>query len=189
MQIRAATQADHAGIRAVNVAAFARDDEANLIDKLRASGNVAAEFVAVDQARVIGHVLYSRAVMENGTPEGVRAVALGPAAVRPGSQSTGIGSQLIRESLKAIQAQGVQAAVILGHEGYYQRFGFSPEAARPLQSPYAVHGDSFMARELAPGALKGATKVTYPAAFAELDAGPQPVAHAAPRSAKIQPGG
>jgi putative acetyltransferase len=53
---------------------------------------------------------------------------------------------------------------VLGHKGYYPRFGFSAALARPLEAPFS--GDVFMALELAPGALHGAQgRVTYPAAF------------------------
>jgi putative acetyltransferase len=53
---------------------------------------------------------------------------------------------------------------MLGHKGYYPRFGFSAALARPLEAPFA--GDAFMALELAPGALLGKKgRVTYPPAF------------------------
>jgi putative acetyltransferase len=54
--------------------------------------------------------------------------------------------------------------LVLGHVGYYPRFGSSAELARKLKAPF--HGESFMALELVPDALAGqAGSVLYPAAF------------------------
>jgi hypothetical protein len=53
---------------------------------------------------------------------------------------------------------------VVGHQGYYPRFGFSPVLARKFISPFAT--DAFMALELAPGAMEGKSgTVTYPPAF------------------------
>jgi putative acetyltransferase len=53
---------------------------------------------------------------------------------------------------------------VLGHEHYYQRFGFSTEKARHLASPFPPA--AFMALELAEGALVGVHgTVRYAAAF------------------------
>jgi putative acetyltransferase len=50
------------------------------------------------------------------------------------------------------------------HRDYYPRFGFSAELARALNAPFM--GDTFMALELMPGALRGADgRVIYPPAF------------------------
>ena len=54
--------------------------------------------------------------------------------------------------------------IVLGHPGYYPRFGFSAALARNLASPFS--GEAFMALELVPGALAGKRgSVSYPAAF------------------------
>ena len=60
--------------------------------------------------------------------------------------------------------RGEHIVIVLGHPGYYPRFGFSTEKARALESPFPP--DAFMAMELSPGALAGIRgKVRYPAAF------------------------
>ena len=56
------------------------------------------------------------------------------------------------------------AVIVLGHEAFYPRFGFSAELARRLDAPF--RSDAFMALELQPGALAGVRgAVRYPAAF------------------------
>jgi putative acetyltransferase len=56
--------------------------------------------------------------------------------------------------------------IVLGHPGYYPRFGFSTELGSRIQCPIPGAGDAWMALEPAPGALSGVTgTVRYPAAF------------------------
>jgi putative acetyltransferase len=160
--IREAGLGDHAMIRAVTEAAFdeSTGDEAGIIECVRAEGRVLVELVAEDDGLVVGHVLFSR--MRADPP---RAVAgLGPVAVAPARQRTGIGEALCRTGIEACRAAGMEAIVVLGHPPYYPRFGFSAQAAAKLISPYAG-SPAFMALELKPGALKDPLKVDYPKAF------------------------
>jgi putative acetyltransferase len=99
------------------------------------------------------------------TPTGaVAAVALAPMAVLPGYQRQGIGGRLIRYGLDKLRGLGERVVIVVGHPGYYPRFGFSTERARSLENPFPP--DAFMALELSPGALdfiRG--RVRYPHAF------------------------
>jgi putative acetyltransferase len=162
MVIREGTPADDSAIRHLNDAAFGGTNESKLIEDLRAAGLVAVELVAVDPL-VDGHILFSVLdVIIGETP--VRALSLAPMAVRPERQRRGIGSALVRAGLQQARERGWQAVVVLGHQDYYPRFGFSAALARPLKAPFS--GASFMALELAPGALQGgAGRVVYPPAF------------------------
>jgi putative acetyltransferase len=157
------TAADHPGIREVNRLAFEGDEEALLVDRLRAQGLVVASLVAVDDDRVIGHILFSRLPID--TPDGaIDAVALAPMAVRPEAQRRGIGSLLVRRGIEVCRQRGEAIVIVVGHPDYYPRFGFSAQLARRLSGPFS--GDVFMALELTPGALDGVTgAVRYPEAF------------------------
>jgi putative acetyltransferase len=169
VEIREETAEDHAGIREINRLAFEGDDEALLVDRLRSEGLVVASLVAAVKARVVGHILFSRLPVE--TPNGtIDAVALAPMAVRPEMQRNGIGSLLVRRGLDVCRERGEAIAVVLGHPGYYPRFGFSAALAQRLTSPFS--GDAFMALELMPGALDGVTgTVRYPEAFGLAEEG------------------
>jgi putative acetyltransferase len=160
--IREANAADHAMIRAVTAAAFdtSRYDEAGIIEGVRAEGLVLVELVAEDDGEIIGHVLFSR--MRADPPRAV--AALGPVAVAPARQRTGIGEALCRAGIEACRGAGMEAVVVLGHPPYYPRFGFSADAAAKLASPYAG-SPAFMAMELKPAALSQPLKVDYPKAF------------------------
>lgn len=155
--------ADVEAIRQVNRLAFGQDEEARLVDALRDGGFVQVSLVAEREGQVVGHILFSDLpiITDSGT---VAALALAPMAVLPDFQRKGIGSELVRRGLDACGKQGHRIVIVLGHPEFYRRFGFSSDLARPLQSPFS--GASWMARELAPGALDGvAGHVEYPPPF------------------------
>jgi putative acetyltransferase len=58
--IRYARATDHPAIVAVVAAAFGRADEAQLIGRLRADGDVIFELVSDEDGAVTGHILFSR---------------------------------------------------------------------------------------------------------------------------------
>ena len=152
VQIRAETEADVAAVREVNRRAFGREQEARLVDRLRGAGHERLSLVAEEEGRVLGHIVFSDAVIRTESNE-VAALALGPVAVVPERQGRGIGSALIREGLGLCSEAGHRIVVLLGHPNYYPRFGFSAELAGNLSSRYS--GEAFMALELMPGALSG----------------------------------
>ena len=150
MEIRTETGADLAAVGEVNRLAFGREAEARLVDDLRDGGYARLSLVAEEEGRLVGHIMFSEAVIRTDGGE-VGALALGPVGVIPERQGRGVGSALIREGLDRCVREGHRIVVLLGHPGYYPRFGFSAERAGNLSSPYS--GDAFMALELAPGAL------------------------------------
>jgi len=154
---------ERAVVRSINEAAFGRPDEADLIDGLRAEGAVLLSLVAEVERRIVGHILFSRMWIDTSNGP-VPAAALAPMAVLPEHQRRGIGGRLIRHGLDSLRTRGEGAVIVLGHAGYYPRFGFSREKARALESPFRP--ESFLALELRLGALDGIRgKVRYAAAF------------------------
>ena len=121
------------------------------------------ERVALDRGEVVGHILFSRLIVEvDGRV--VMAASLAPMVVRADRQREGIGSELIREGMEALRARGCEAVFVLGHPGYYPRFGFSAALTHKFVGPFK--GDAFMAMELTPGSLAGHTgRVSYPSTF------------------------
>lgn len=155
---------DDAAIAAVVTAAFNGPDEAALIEALRRDGAMVLEMIALTASGdVTAHVAFSRLKAENER-DTLRAVALAPLAVTPALQRTGIGGALTRAALAELRETGEDLAVVLGHPGYYPRFGFSDLQAKRLDAPYS--GPSFMALELRPGALGPRRwRIVYPRAF------------------------
>jgi putative acetyltransferase len=163
VEIRGRTAADDAAIRQLNDDTFGGHYESRLIEDLRAAGLDAVELVAVENDDIVGHILFS-VLATTIDRQTVPALALAPMAVRPDRQRRGIGSALVRAGLDLARDRDWRAIIVLGHKGYYPRFGFSAALARPLEAPFS--GDAFMALELAPDALRGEKgRVTYPPAF------------------------
>lgn len=151
--IRLETPDDQQTIGRVNRAAFGDDDEAKLINALREGNLIEVSLVAEVNAQIVGHILFSPVTIQ--TAQGtVEALSLAPMAVLPSFQGQGIGSQLVEAGLKTCRERNGKIVLVLGHPEFYQKFGFSPDMAQPLQSPFGG-GDSWMALELVPHALTG----------------------------------
>ena len=168
MEIRGRTAADDSAIRRLNDDVFGGTYESRLIEDLRAADLDAVELVAVENDDIVGHILFS-VLATTIDRQAVPALALAPMAVRPDRQRRGIGSVLVRAGLSLARERDWRAVIVLGHQKYYPRFGFSAALARPLEAPFS--GDAFMALELEPGALRGEKgRVTYPPAFGVTNA-------------------
>jgi putative acetyltransferase len=150
-------------VHSINLAAFGRADEADLVDSLRLEGAVILSLVAEWEKRIVGHIPFSRMWIDTANGS-IPAVALAPLAVLPEHQRRGIGGRLISHGLDFLRERGERIVIVLGHPDFYPRFGFSIEKARFLASRFPP--DAFMALELSSGALEGIRgRVRYPAAF------------------------
>lgn len=165
MDIRAERPEDLPGIRAVNDAAFGGEDESRLVGRLRDDGLVIASLVAVEYGEIVAHILFSDLeVVSDDRSAAIRAAALAPMAVAPTHQRMGIGSELVRQGLDVCREKGVEAVVVMGHESYYPRFGFSAQIAECFKSPFS--GPFFMVLTLKQGVFDGFSGIViYPDAF------------------------
>ena len=109
---------------------YADGDEAGLVEALRAQKALSVSLVAELEGTIVGQVAFSPALASGGIPGWY---ALGPVAVLPVHQRTGIGSRLIRTGLEAVLDLGASGCILTGDPAYYSRFGFkpSPESAPP----------------------------------------------------------
>jgi putative acetyltransferase len=123
--IRPESPRDLSAIREVVAAAFGSDDEADLVDRIRASPEYIAEaaLVAETVAGIVGHVMISHARLRHAAGER-SIVMLSPLAVRPDHQGTGIGGALVRAAVSVADARGEPFVVLEGSPAYYGRFGF-----------------------------------------------------------------
>lgn len=138
MHIREERDEDSEGIRAVNDAAFGGTDESELIDRLREDGLVVTSLVAEEYGEIVAHIAFSELeVTSNDHKRSIRAAALAPMAVAPTHQRLGIGSELVRQGIEKCRENGIEAVVVVGHERFYPRFGFSVEIAECLESPFS----------------------------------------------------
>jgi len=157
IDIHQETPADIPGVRLVEEAAFGRATEADLVDLCRQHGTISLSLVEVREERVVGHILFTPVTLDPPCP-GWHGLGLGPVAVLPEFQRTGIGSRLMDTGLDICREQGIDFIVLLGDPGYYCKFGFIPASEFGLGNEYGAEAE-FMARELKPGLLRGARGV------------------------------
>ena len=169
MIIGSATPADFPAIyeivkTAFTVSPLGHNGEADLVRSLHDDGDVVVSLIAEQNGQSVGHVLFSRMVVE-ADGKYLRAAGLAPVSVSPDMQGRGIGSALIRAGLDQLAAEGFQISFVLGHADYYPRFGYSAALAAPYISPFA--GAHFMAVHLDSAlALPQRGRADYAPAFA-----------------------
>jgi putative acetyltransferase len=164
IEVRLEEREDASLVKAVIEGAFGGPAEADLVDRLRGAEDVFS-LVAMQGGELVGHILFSPVVIP-GMAAHSKALGLAPLSVKPSSQSSGIGTALGHAGIEECRRRGAAAVVVLGHPAYYPRFGFSPAKERGLRCKWSDDEASFMALELAPGALNGCSGlVAYHAAF------------------------
>lgn len=160
LHLRSASPTDDAGIREVIQAAFAGKpglEVADLAASLTKDPTAApmVSLVALADDRVVGQVLFTRVRIE-GHGADVAASILAPLSVHPDFQDRGIGGRLIERGLKELKEAGQDLVFVLGHPGYYPRYGFIPAGVRGFSAPYPIpdrNADAWMVQALQPGIM------------------------------------
>ena len=163
VRIRPEEPHDRPEIHALLEAAFGQPAEADLVQRLRADGDLVLS-LAADDGNLVGHIAFSRLALPDAPS--LRACALAPLAVLPQRQRHGIGSDLVREALKRLEEDGMDLVLVLGEPDYYGRFGFTPDLAKRLETPY--DGPYLQALALSESGKAAHGPAVYAGAFAEL---------------------
>jgi putative acetyltransferase len=161
--IREVDESDRAAIRDLVSTAFGQNDEARLVDALVADGDAVLELVALHEGGLVGHVLFSRLVVE-GEETTHDAIALAPVAVAPHAQKTGIGISLVEHAHGVLALKGETLSIVLGDPAYYARFGYTHARAAGFSSDY----QSEALQALAFGAAPEIGRLRYASAFSAL---------------------
>jgi predicted N-acetyltransferase YhbS len=138
--------------------AFGPDRHGRTAYKLRA-GTVAIpslSFAAVEEGVLVGSLQSWPVALE--TPCGKRAplTLVGPVAVSPALQRSGIGRILMTHMLGVADAGAADALMMIGDPEYYGRFfGFSAEATAGWHLPGPVERHRLLARIRRVGGLPG----------------------------------
>jgi putative acetyltransferase len=167
MLIRVEIPVDAPGIDRLLREAFDRDDEAHLVRQLREDGLLTLGVVATDdEGGIVGYAAFSPVDIDG---EDRQWVALAPLAVDINLRHQGLAEKLVYEGLDSLNEFGYAAVVVLGDEGYYQRFGFENAMANHVQCPWDDQADHFLVYKLAEHALEGINGiVSYSAPFERL---------------------
>lgn len=169
MNIRMETNEDFAQVYEVNYEAFGNsDDEAKLVERIRASEGFVPELSLVAEVggSIVGHVLVSKALVV-GSEARHEVLVLAPIAVRPSCQKQGVGTKLITEAQQRSKELGASLILLIGHPGYYPKFGFKPARAFGIDLlQFEVPDEVFMVYEVTGGSLEAVKgELVYPAAF------------------------
>ena len=134
-------------------AAFGRDDEVQLIQRLRKTRVVAGEQVMPMGDRIVGYYALSYMIKPKGW------LCLAPVAIAPDVQRRGYGKRMLGMLTEWARLTGT-SVVIKGPQEFCDKAGFSRGAAAKLRSP-------FPNENLAISGVKGVPdqELIYPVAF------------------------
>jgi putative acetyltransferase len=164
--VRSEEPGDYAAISEIVYAAFlnhplhppgALPTEHKVVEALREAGALSLSLVCEEQGEIVGHLAFSPLPVDD---ENRDWYMLGPVAVRPDRQRAGLGSALIREGLRQMQAQGAAGIALAGDPNYYCRFDF---VSRPELILEGVPAEYFLSLPLSGEVPSG--RVTMHEAF------------------------
>lgn len=135
---------------------FSDGTEPDLVDRLRANGELLLSLVAEDDA-IIGHIGFNPITVGS---KDCGWVQLSPVSVIPARQRSGVGRSLIKAGIAEMRRQGFKGVGVEGDPNYYERFGFC--RIEGLE-PAGPHPQYFRALVLAGEAPQG--EVRYAPAF------------------------
>nr|WP_298013494.1 N-acetyltransferase [uncultured Aquabacterium sp.] len=148
--LRDETPADVGAIHDITVAAFAPLElsghtEQFVVQALRAAHALPVSLVAEVDGQPVGHIAFSPVTLSDGTPDWY---GMGPVSVLPAHQRQGIGKALIHEGLARLKALHARGCCLVGHPGYYRRFGFenAPDLSLDGVPPDVLFALSFEGR-------------------------------------------
>ncbi|MFO7969405.1 MAG: GNAT family N-acetyltransferase [Bacillota bacterium] len=110
-------------------------------------------FVAKQNNQIVGHIIYSKAMVKTNTNKFIKVLSFGPLTVKKKFQNKGIGTQLMKFSISEAKKGGYGAILFYGHPNYYPRFGFVPADKYNITTKDNKNFSAFMAMELIPGYL------------------------------------
>jgi len=129
MEIRNERPEDTSDIHQLTADAFAPmsfsdGTEPDIIDAMRAAGDLTLSLVAIKDNVLVGHVAFSPVRVGSVT---TGWYGLGPVSVQTELQRKGIGSALIKEGLSTLRDMGADGCALIGDPNYYNRFGFESD--------------------------------------------------------------
>ncbi len=158
VRIREEQRKDEKPIRVVNLRAFGRSQEADIVDKLRRNCKDLLSLVATKRNQIVGHILFSPVTIE-GEDRAIQGMGLAPMAVLPEYQKQGIGSELVRTGIAKLASRRFPFVIVLGHAEYYPRFGFEPGSRYGIKSEWEAPDNAFMILVLNAAEIQGISGV------------------------------
>ena len=149
INIRREQPADYAAVYELVKQAFEHaehtDDEHNLVNRLRQSPFYLPELALVAETGgiIVGHIMFTETRVGDS-----RQLLLAPLSVLPQYQNCGIGSALIKEGHRKAKKLGYEYCFLVGHAGYYPRFGYVRASALGVTCSLKFPDENFMVCDL-----------------------------------------
>jgi putative acetyltransferase len=132
MIIRRYQKEDKEALLALYPMAFPEEDLLPLLNELLDEKDTVS-FIANAQEKIAGHLAITYCSDENGDKN---LCLLGPIAVDPHYQKSGIGSALIKTAIEHLKEKNIDKLLVLGDPKYYTRFSFEKEDY--IRAPYPL---------------------------------------------------
>ncbi|UYL07869.1 N-acetyltransferase [Bdellovibrio sp. SKB1291214] len=143
-------------------------NEHHLVHILRFSASFVPELslVALLEGKIVGHILFTKLGINTGSGNFPNSLAIASIAVSPDYQNRGIGGMMIDEGHRVARDLGFHSVILSDPTGYSPRFGYKQASYWGIKAPFDIPDEAFLAYELTPAALKGASGyVEYPPEF------------------------
>lgn len=150
IKIRREQPADYAAVYELVKQAFEHAEhtdhnEHNLVNRLRQSPFYLPELALVAETGgiIVGHIMFTETRVGDS-----RQLLLAPLSVLPEYQNCGIGSALIKEGHRKAKELGYEYCFLVGHAGYYPRFGYVRASALGVTCSLELPDENFMVCDL-----------------------------------------
>lgn len=150
INIRKEQPADYAAVYELVKQAFEHAEhtdhnEHNLVNRLRQSPFYLPELALVAETGgiIVGHIMFTETRVGDS-----RQLLLAPLSVLPQYQNCGIGSALIKEGHRKAKELGYEYCFLVGHAGYYPRFGYVRASALGVTCSLELPDENFMVCDL-----------------------------------------
>lgn len=136
VRLRPEKPGEEAQVHALVEDAFGERLVADLVDRLRASPDWidGLSFVAEHSGRLIGHILFSRSLLD-APRRLIDVLVLSPVSVASDAHGRGVGSALIRYGLDRVALRPEPLVFLERSPRYYRRFGFEPAGKLGFRRP------------------------------------------------------
>lgn len=121
-----------------------------VLNKLRNSKSyiVELDLAAVFKNEIVGYIISSKAKIIDALNNEHEVLCVGPISVSTKFQNNGIGSKLIKESIKIAKELDYLGMILFGNPEYYHRFGFVNAEKYQITTKDNQNFEPFMALEL-----------------------------------------
>ncbi len=128
-------------------------------------------FVAINGKDIIGNIMYTKSyvVDEGDSKHKIDTISFGPVSISPKYQRKGVGSALIKHSIKTASKYGYKAIIILGHPHNYCKHGFKSSKDFNISDSNGKFPYGQLALELEKGIFQDLKWIYFPSDVYEFD--------------------